>query len=104
MLIDERRKYILDCLRERSSVLVSDICDACNVFAVTVRNDLDYLEGEGLLKRTHGGAVAVSEYVVPEVSKRMRKNAAAKHAIALAAAELVSDGDQLLVGSGPAEA
>lgn len=48
--------------------------------------------------------MAVSEYVVPEVSKRVRKNAAAKHAIALAAAELVSDGDQLLVGSDPAEA
>lgn len=100
MLAVERRQHILDMLGDRPSVLISDICRECGVSAVTVRGDLDYLEGEGRLRRTHGGAVRVSEYVVPRESERMRKNTRAKQAIAKRAAELVSDGEMILVGSG----
>ncbi len=100
MLIGERRQLILAILRENSVVTVSDICQRCGVSAVTARSDLDYLESEGRLKRTHGGAVPITEYIVPEVSKRMHRNATAKRAIARAAAERVHDGDMILVGSG----
>ncbi len=100
MLAAERRKRIVELLKRQSSVLVSDICEECGVSAVTVRADLDYLEGEGLLKRTHGGAVPVSTYVIPRVSERVRKNARAKQAIAARAAERVGDGEMILVGSG----
>ncbi|MBM6676431.1 DeoR/GlpR transcriptional regulator [Olsenella uli] len=100
MLAVERRQRILDMLGNRSSVLIADICRECGVSAVTARADLDYLEGEGRLKRTHGGAVPVSEYVIPRVSERVRKNARAKQAIARRAAERVSDGEMILVGSG----
>jgi DeoR/GlpR family transcriptional regulator of sugar metabolism len=100
MLAAERRQRIVDLLERQPSVLVSDICAECGVSAVTVRSDLDYLEREGRLKRTHGGAVPVSTYVVPRVSERVRKNARAKQAIALRAAKRVSDGEMILVGSG----
>lgn len=100
MLVDERRRLILDLLKEQPAVLVSDICERCGVSAVTARSDLSHLEEEGLLKRTRGGAVPVSEFIVPEVSKRVHKNARAKQAIARAAAELVHDGEMILVGSG----
>lgn len=100
MLAVERRQRIIDMLENHSSVLIADICRECGVSAVTARADLDYLEGEGRLKRTHGGAVPVSEYVIPRVSERVRKNARAKQAIARRAAECVSDGEMILVGSG----
>lgn len=100
MLAVERRQRIIDMLENHSSVLIADICRECGVSAVTARGDLDYLEGEGRLKRTHGGAVPVSEYVIPRVSERVRKNARAKQAIARRAAERVSDGEMILVGSG----
>ncbi|WP_455138514.1 DeoR/GlpR family DNA-binding transcription regulator [Thermophilibacter sp.] len=100
MLAAERRQRIVDMLENHSSVLISDICRECGVSAVTARGDLDYLEGEGRLKRTHGGAVPITEYVVPRVSERVRKNVRAKQAIARAAAERVSDGEMILVGSG----
>lgn len=100
MLAVERRQRIIEMLENHSSVLIADICRECGVSAVTARADLDYLEGEGHLKRTHGGAVPVSEYVIPRVSERVRKNARAKQAIARRAAERVSDGEMILVGSG----
>ena len=67
MLAAERRQHIMEMLGNRSSVLIADICRECGVSAVTARADLDFLEGEGRLKRTHGGAVPVSEYVIPRV-------------------------------------
>lgn len=100
MLAVERRQRIIEMLESGSSVLIADICRECGVSAVTARADLDYLEGEGRLKRTHGGAVPISEYVIPRVSERVRKNARAKQAIARRAAERVSDGEMILVGSG----
>lgn len=100
MLAVERRQRIIEMLENHSSVLIADICRECGVSAVTARADLDYLEGEGRLKRTHGGAVPISEYVIPRVSERVRKNARAKQAIARRAAELVTDGEMILVGSG----
>ena len=100
MLAVERRQRIIEMLESGSSVLIADICRECGVSAVTARADLDYREGEGRLKRTHGGAVPISEYVIPRVSERVRKNARAKQAIARRAAERVSDGEMILVGSG----
>ena len=100
MLAVERRQHIIEMIESRPSVLISDICRECGVSAVTARADLDYLEGEGRLKRTHGGAVRVSEYVIPRVSERVRKNARAKQAIARCAAARVRDGEMILVGSG----
>ena len=100
MLAVERRQHIIEMIESRPSVLISDICRECGVSAVTARADLDYLEGEGRLKRTHGGAVRVSEYGSPRVSERVRKNARAKQAIARCAAARVRDGEMILVGSG----
>lgn len=100
MLAAERQQVILDMLKEHGSVAIGDICRTCNVSSVTARSDLDTLEREGQLKRTHGGAVPVSQLVIPGVPQRVRKNARAKQLIGQRASELVSDGDMILVGSG----
>ena len=100
MLAAERRQRIVDMLQDSSSVLISDICQVCHVSAVTARADLAYLETEGQLRRTRGGAVPLTDYAMPRVSDNVRKNARAKQLIGRRAAELVSDGETILVGSG----
>ena len=100
MLAAERRRRILEMLAARPSVLVTEICEACGVSAVTARGDLDYLAGEGLLRRTHGGAVAISDYLPARRPERDRHVQRAKRVLARRAAELVSDGETILVGSG----
>lgn len=100
MLALERRQRILDMLAAAGSVRVGEICRACAVSAVTARGDLDYLEAEGLLRRTHGGAVAISDYVSVRQGEPERRTLRAKQAIGRRAAELVRDGETILVGSG----
>ena len=100
MLAADRQRRIVEMLAERSSVLAADVRRELGVSAVTVRSDFDVLERRGELKRTRGGAVSVSQLVVPHVTERMRKNVRAKQAIARYAAQLVDDGETILVGSG----
>jgi len=54
----ERLETILEWLSGNGSVNVADISDELGVSAATVRRDLDFLERQRLLARTHGGAVA----------------------------------------------
>jgi DeoR family transcriptional regulator, aga operon transcriptional repressor len=54
----ERLKAILQWLSGTGSVNVTDISDELGVSAATIRRDLDLLERQHLLARTHGGAVA----------------------------------------------
>ena len=54
----ERLETILEWLSGTGSVNVTDISDELGVSAATVRRDLDLLERQRLLARTHGGAVA----------------------------------------------
>jgi DNA-binding LacI/PurR family transcriptional regulator len=48
---------MLSALERDGAVRVADLIEDLGVSAVTVRRDLELLEGEGLLKRVHGGAV-----------------------------------------------
>ncbi len=53
----ERRRIIKEYLKEHNPVQVQELSRLLNVSEVTVRRDLEFLEKEGLLTRTHGGAV-----------------------------------------------
>ena len=55
---DERRKYILDQLKIKSSISVSELSEAFSLSEVSVRKLLANMEQEGVLKRTWGGAVS----------------------------------------------
>lgn len=98
---EERRAAILSMLERSASVQVSELARTFGVSAVTVRADLDALEADGKLRRTHGGAVSLHKRLTVSIQdKRVNVNVAAKQAIARAALELVEDGDSLLVDSG----
>lgn len=93
----ERKSVILNLLMERGSVSVSDLARQLNVTVVTARSDLAALEEEGLLVRTHGGAVPAQNRKIQE---RMQTGKAVKGAIARAAAEMIADGETVIVSAG----
>jgi DeoR/GlpR family transcriptional regulator of sugar metabolism len=78
---------------------VPDLSAALKVSQGTVRNDLDALEAEGRLIRVHGGAVLHESIQFPSrnFSAHFHDHVAAKTAISRRAAELVQDGDSLLL-------
>lgn len=59
MLIEERHHLIIEELDANNKVLVNELSLKLNVSVDTIRRDLIILENEGLLKRTHGGAIPV---------------------------------------------
>ncbi|MBK8136939.1 MAG: DeoR/GlpR transcriptional regulator [Chloroflexi bacterium] len=95
LFVEERHRLILENLRRDGRVSVKHLSDTMAVSAVTIRSDLRVLEESGQLKRTYGGAVAVTnEVVTPDLSfeVRQRSHHAEKDAIARAAARRVEDG------------
>lgn len=97
----ERQAFIMDWLVKSPRVTVADICLEFGVSEVTARHDLIALERSGRLKRTRGGAVSLSRTMVlsyPE--ERASRNVAAKDLIGRAAANLVHEGDTIIVDIG----
>ena len=52
-----RRLLILRKLEENNAVDINDIVKACGVSIATVRRDFKFMEDQGLITTTHGGAV-----------------------------------------------
>jgi DeoR/GlpR family transcriptional regulator of sugar metabolism len=61
MLALERQKRILELLERDGSVLVSKLSVELGVTEETIRRDLEKLEKQDMLRRTHGGAVQFDE-------------------------------------------
>src|SRR5258708_3621393 len=55
-----RMNKILTALQQTGSVSVEELSKQLRVTVVTVRRDLDALEAQGRLRRTHGGAVSIA--------------------------------------------
>lgn len=96
-----RHQRIIDLLETNTHVSVSELSDQLGVSQATIRRDLDGLQKQGRLQRTHGGAVLV-ERAAPEppVMQRTQENAEEKRRIGEAAAGLVQEGDTVFIGSG----
>ena len=95
LFLAERRRVIMEQLKREGRVSVKDLSSLLNVSAVTIRQDLRSLEEEGVLERTHGGAVLPqAKPSGPELSFdiRLRSKTSEKDAIARAASELVQSG------------
>jgi DeoR/GlpR family transcriptional regulator of sugar metabolism len=102
MLAQERLLRITELLNERETgmVSVSELSKRFGVSTMTIRRDLDRLENMAVLRRIHGGAVARhQEHWAPYVERDVR-HGREKQAIGWAAAQLVEDGDRLLLDSG----
>jgi len=77
LLNEERRREILGILHQDGRVLVKDLARHFRISQITIRKDLEALDGQGVIQRTHGGALPVQ-----------------------AAARLVEEGQSVLLDSG----
>lgn len=95
----ERRQRLIELLRKQPGLRVPELAETLGVSQGTVRNDLNALDTQGQLTRVRGGAALSDDLQLRSVSfaTRSRKNAAAKELIARRAAELVEDGDSILL-------
>jgi DeoR/GlpR family transcriptional regulator of sugar metabolism len=99
VLTDERRALILDRLRTQGRVLAADLTAELAVSSDTIRRDLRELDDAGALRRVHGGALPRHGDATP-FAARTHRAPKAKASIARRAAELVRDGDVLVIDGG----
>ena len=97
MLAIERRSMILNQLKNEKRVLVSDMSAKFGVSEETIRRDMERLEQEGYATRTYGGAVYNEDSRELPYEVRKRTNVEAKERIAGAVAQMVSDGDYVML-------
>lgn len=101
LFAEERRIEIVKLLNENAKLLIPSLCEQFEVSPATIRNDLRALEREGMLKRTHGGAIPVSKMAF-ELANRSKEveHIDEKRRIAACAEGLVEDGDIILLDAG----
>lgn len=101
MVVEERRNQLLEMVRTRGFVSLPELAEQLRVSESTVRRDLDYLEETGAAKRTHGGVFYTGPSPqMPPFEERQPSQWDKKQAIARRAAELIEDGDTLLLSGG----
>lgn len=106
MLIEERRAQILEYVKKHGKATVTELSQAIYASEPTVRRDITALEKEGLLRKVYGGAMPKSA-ADREIPMTQRENDAfhSKELMAKRAAELIKDGDVIMLdGSSSAKA
>jgi DeoR family transcriptional regulator, fructose operon transcriptional repressor len=99
----QRHEELLQLVEARGQVSVDDLAGHFGVSDDTIRRDLQSLERRKLLLRTHGGAVSTNFLVHrggTSLSTRANANADAKTRIGKAAAQLISNGETLIINGG----
>ncbi len=101
MYAEERRQGIATRARRDGRVDVASLAEELDVTPETIRRDLTDLEQRGVLRRVHGGAIAVERFrAEPAVSEKAGRMADEKQRIARRALELVPKGGTLLLDAG----
>ncbi len=99
MLAEQRRSQILSILGEKGAVTVNELYRRLQVSRETIRRDITKLASEQKLRKTHGGALAMTQDE-PAFADRMETNIEGKRAIGVKAASLVPDGASLIINAG----
>lgn len=100
LMAGERQREIVKLLSDTGSLRISDLVETFEVSDETIRRDLAILQEQGLLTRTHGGAIADPVHQETTFQRRAREFQPEKDAIARAAADLVQDGSTIIMDSG----
>jgi DeoR family transcriptional regulator, aga operon transcriptional repressor len=102
MLIDERRQHVLDKIKREGRVLVGELSDELGISRVTIRKDLEFLQAQGLIQRSHGGAIAAQSGALfdPSLLEKQKLHRKEKECIANAAVKLVEEGQCVILDSG----
>jgi len=102
MLANQRREKILELICEDGHAKVLNLSRIFKVTEVTIRQDLERLEKEGLIRREHGGAVLVDigAGVRNITLQNQKNNMPEKMAIARRAVSFIKNGDTIILDSG----
>lgn len=98
MLAYERKSRIIEYLEQNGKAEVNLLAEKLGVVTETIRRDLRELEHQGVLKRTHGGAIMQNqkEKEYP-VQVRVMKNSMEKDRLCQKAAGYISEGDLIFI-------
>ena len=100
MLSLERQDEILEILNKNKSCTVEELAAELFVSGATIRRDLRTMEEQGLIKRSHGGAMLFkSRADESALAIREQENTAAKRTIANLAVKLIQNGDSVFMDS-----
>jgi DeoR/GlpR family transcriptional regulator of sugar metabolism len=103
MLPDERRYALVNLLlqQENGAASVTHLAELFSVSEMTIRRDLAWLEARSRVQRIHGGARVIRN---DEMEKTFVERAVEyrdqKRSIGAAAAQLVEDGDHIILDAG----
>jgi DeoR family fructose operon transcriptional repressor len=101
MNFQKRKQIILEKLNTEGEVDIKLIAAELNTSEITMRRDLNQLAADGLLYRTHGGAMKVDPMLVPhDFMNKAAKNVEAKDKICRAAANQINHGDIIFMDCG----
>lgn len=101
MFEEERKQKIIDFVLRHRRASVQDLTAYLHVSESTVRRDLSGLEEANLLRRTHGGAVALGDNnIEPPFTEKEDRYRSQKKAIAQAALSLITEGDIIILDAG----
>lgn len=99
MLAEKRRRGIFDIVQNSGSISNVELARQFKVSVETIRRDIIRLNKNGVLRRTHGGALSMKTFE-PAYADRMATNLESKRAIAQVAASLVPDGAKVIIDFG----
>ncbi|WP_294377698.1 DeoR/GlpR family DNA-binding transcription regulator [uncultured Clostridium sp.] len=103
MFTEERYNIILNELKAKGIVSVTELVKILNASESTVRRDLNALNNDGKLKKIHGGAISIGDNTSKhdyKVNLRKTLNTEEKVQIAKYAAGLIEDGDVVYIDAG----
>lgn len=101
LFAEERQGQLMQYLERNQKASVPELSKIFKVSGATIRNDLREMEIEGLLKRTHGGALLRSKTgIETEIDARAIVNIKEKKLIAQKAFGLIEDGDTIILDAG----
>ncbi|ALR76568.1 DNA-binding transcriptional regulator YciT [[Enterobacter] lignolyticus] len=99
--MNARQQSILQMVIDKGRMSVADLARMTGVSEVTIRQDLNLLEKQSYLRRTHGFAVPLDS---EDVETRMMTHFALKRELATFAASLVSPGETVFIENGSSNA
>ena len=103
LLPSQRRDRIVDFLRRHGAVTLQQLAQAMDASVSTLRRDLDALEADGVLDRTHGGALLRQQHYStfePDPAAAAELSPREKRAIGYAAAADLQPGQSVIFDSG----
>ena len=101
MLEAERQLTIINLLKRKVGVQISDLSEICQVSQNTIRRDLGKLEKDGILRRTRGGAIlSTSRGIELPANVRESRDFEEKQRIGVAGVSLIDDDETIIVDAG----